>query len=121
MSAFAALEGFDGDADIVHEKRKQAAEAEQRRRREAEQASLNFEALKAKTMAGGSNWADDSDEENEFFNSRPVRHTAVPCTLHRMRTGTPQSLHALRSEANRQRAQALARGEGEALTADATS
>lgn len=70
MSGFAALEGLDGDGDAVQQVRKQAAKAEERRRREEEQAAITFQQMKAK--AGTTNWADDSDEENEFFNTQPV-------------------------------------------------
>lgn len=71
MSAFAALGGFDGDQeDIQEEMQKRRVQQEAEERAAAEAAARAFQDFKAK--AGQTNWADDDDDEDETFFSRPV-------------------------------------------------
>ena len=73
MSAFAALQGEDGDATemrdkIVVAKKKQIAVEKAQQEAEAAASRVAFEDLRSKT--GSSNWADEDDDD--FFNSLPV-------------------------------------------------
>ena len=70
MSAFAALQGDDGDLEsILAAKKKKEQVAQVARDREAQAARANFEDMKAKV--GQANWADEDDEDD--FYSLPVR------------------------------------------------
>ena len=75
MSAFAALAGFDGgDDDIMKQHQKRQAEEREQRERDVAASQRAFADLKSK--AGQSNWADDSDEDDDGFLDLPVRYRA---------------------------------------------
>ena len=78
MSAFAVLQGAeDGDFDrLVQKKKSQLAKESAKREAEAAASRAAFDDLKAK--AGQSNWADDDEEDDDFY-SLPVRcaHTGT--------------------------------------------
>ena len=78
MSAFAVLQGAeDGDVDrLVQKKKSQLAKESAKREAEAAASRAAFDDLKAK--AGQSNWADDDEEDDDFY-SLPVRcaHTGT--------------------------------------------
>ena len=78
MSAFAVLQGAeDGDFDrLVQKKKLQLAKESAKREAEAAASRAAFDDLKAK--AGQSNWADDDEEDDDFY-SLPVRcpHTGT--------------------------------------------
>lgn len=77
MSAFAALNGFDGDEeDIVEDIKQKAREGAQQKEREAEASRLAFENFKAK--AGTSTWGDDDDEDDLPVRSRAPARTQRP-------------------------------------------
>ena len=64
MSAFAALQGFDGDADIVKEGKKKLAREASQREAEVQRSKIKFDELRKNI---GSNWADEDSEEEDMF------------------------------------------------------